>query len=151
MVHCSMRKTAIILFLSVFCLSSSCRKKSNQKIKEHPVPNVLVNYTTYPSDPLNFRIQSIGGWMYVDNVGINGIIIYRKSQEEFVAIERTSSYYPDNAGARVKVLNDNFTLRDTVSDSRWRIFDATVTQGPAEWALRTYGTTYNGNALIIKN
>lgn len=115
------------------------------------MPSVLVNYTTYPGDPLNFKIQSIGGWMYVDNIGINGIIIYRKSQEEFVAIERTSSYLPDDPAAKVKVLNDNFTLRDTVSDSRWSIFDATVTQGPAEWPLRTYGTSYNGNALTIKN
>ena len=139
--------TAILLI----CLFFSCGKKANQNINNNPVPSVLVNYVTYPGDPLNFKIQSIGGWMYVDNVGINGIIIYRKSQEEFVAIERTSSYLPDNPGAKVKVLSDNFLLRDTVSNSEWRIFDATVTKGPAEWSLRTYGTSYNGNSLIIRN
>lgn len=144
-------KKIIILFLILGCVFS-CRKKSKQQnIANHPVPSVVVNYITYPTDPLNFKIQAIGGWMYVDNVGINGIIIYRKSQEEFVAIERTSSYLPNNPAAKVKVQSDNFTLRDTISDSRWRLFDATVTQGPADWALRTYGTTYNGNALTIKN
>lgn len=132
-------------------LAFSCGKKSNNAITDNPVPIVPVNYITYPNDPLNFTIQAIGGWKYVDNVGINGIIIYRKSQEEFVAIERTSSYLPDNKAARVVVLNDNFTLADTISNSRWRIFDGTVTKGPAEWALRTYGTTYNGNALTIRN
>ncbi|WP_317896994.1 hypothetical protein [Aurantibacillus circumpalustris] len=143
------KKITIIL---VVCLFFSCNKNSNQKnITNNPVPSVLVNYTTYPGDPLNSRIQSIGGWMYVDHIGINGIIIYRKSQEEFVAIERTSSYLPDNSAAKVQVLIDNFTLRDTVSNSQWRLFDGTVTQGPAEWPLRIYGTSFNGNALTIKN
>lgn len=117
---------------------------------DHPVLSVPVNITLYPNDPLNFKVQAIGGWMYVEG-GINGIVLYRKSNEEFVAIERTSSHLPDNAAARVKVMSDNFTLRDTVSDSRWRIIDGTVTQGPAEWALRLYGTSYDGNALRIRN
>jgi hypothetical protein len=141
------KKIVFILFIFAVC---SCKKKS-KPVNNNPVPNVLVNYTTYPDDPLNFKIQPIGGWMYVDNVGINGIIIYRKSNEEFVAIERTSSYLPDNPAAKVKVQSDNFTLRDTISGSEWRMFDATVTKGPAEWSLRTYGTSYNGNALTVKN
>jgi len=140
-----------IVGLLLLCSFFSCGKKKKQNVADNPVPNVPVNYVTYPSDPLNFKIQAIGGWIYVDNVGINGIIIYRKSNEEFVAIERTSSYFPNDKNARVKVLTDNFTLRDTLSNSHWRIFDATVTQGPAEWALRTYGAVYNGNSLVVKN
>jgi hypothetical protein len=141
-----MKKALIfLLLLSAF----SCKKKA-KPAAEHPVQSIPVNITMYPGDPLNFKIQSIGGWMYVEG-GINGIIVYRKSNEEFVAIERTSTYYPDNGGARVKVLSDNFTLRDTVSDSRWRIFDGTVTKGPAEWSLRIYGTTYDQNVLRIRN
>ena len=141
----------IALLLLFLCSVFSCNKPNTKNEINNPVPNVLVNYVTYPNDPLNFRIQVIGGWMYVDNVGINGIIIYRKSQEEFVAIERTSSYLPDNPAARVEVLNDNFSLRDTVSNSEWRIFDATVTKGPAQWGLRMYGTSFNGSALRISN
>jgi hypothetical protein len=88
--------------------------------------------------------------MYIDG-GINGIILYRKSNEEFVALERTSSYAPDDVKSRVIVMKDNFTLQDTVSDSRWRMMDGSVTQGPAEWGLRVYGTSYNGNSLAIRN
>lgn len=109
-----------------------------------------IRLSIYPNDPLNFAIQSIGGWKYFDG-GINGIVVYRKSEQEFVAVERTSTQLPDNAGARVFVMKDNFTLRDTVSDSRWRIFDGSVVQGPATWPLRTYGTTYDGNLLRITN
>ncbi|MCE3260288.1 MAG: hypothetical protein K0S12_1929 [Bacteroidetes bacterium] len=142
------RVSLIITFF--FLLAASCRKKEEQKQSNHPVPYVPVDFTIYPGDPLNFKIQSIGGWQYF-NGGINGVIVYRKSQQEFVAIERTSSYLPDNPEAKVKVQSDNFTLRDTISNSKWQIVDGTVITGPAEWALRVYGTSYDGNALRIRN
>lgn len=131
-------------------LAVACKKKKTQQAANNPVPSIPVNVTVYPNDPLNFKVQAIGGWIYV-NGGINGIILYRKSQQEFIAVERTSSYLPDNPNAKVKVMSDNFTVRDTISDSRWRIFDGAVTQGPAQWALRLYGTSYDGNAVRIVN
>ena len=125
-------------------------KKKSTNASENPVPSVPVNLTVYPNDPLNFKLQAIGGWIYI-NGGINGIILYHKSPQEFIAIERTSSYLPDNPSAKVVVMSDNFTCRDTISDSRWQIIDGTVTKGPAQWGLRLYGTTFDGNVLKIKN
>lgn len=138
-----------ILFLFFVLILSSCNKK-NQQANNNPVPSVPVYLNIYPNDPLYFKLQAIGGWQYIDG-GINGIILYRKSEQEFVAVERTSSYYPNDPSAKVYVMNDNFTLRDTVSNSRWRIFDGTVTQPPATWPLRLYGTSYDGNLLRIMN
>jgi hypothetical protein len=138
-----------VIILVLFFAVIACKKKTTQNVSQNPVPSIPVNITIYPNDPLNFKIQSIGGWNYIDG-GLNGIILYRKSQEEFVAIERTSSYLPDNATARVKVMSDNFTLRDSVSDSRWRMFDGSVTQGPAQWSLRLYGTSYNTNTGTLR-
>ena len=142
----------LVLLIITFCvILVSCKKKTQaQPAQNNPVPYVPIDITLYPNDPLNFTLQGIGGWKYISG-GINGIIVYRKSQEEFVAIERTSSHLPDNAAAKVKVQNDNFTLRDTVSGSKWQIYDGTVTNGPATWALRLYGTTFDGNVLRIKN
>ncbi|MGZ3899475.1 MAG: hypothetical protein ACXVNM_12910 [Bacteroidia bacterium] len=144
------RLLSLIITLSLIC--GACHKKSTaaQSQANNPVPYVPVDIIIYPNDPLNFKIQGIGGWQYF-NGGINGIVVYRKSQQEFVAIERTSSYYPDNAAAKVKVQSDNFTLRDTISNSKWQIVDGTVTNGPAEWPLRLYSTNYDGNVLRIKN
>lgn len=149
-------------YLIVFCLviitsltiNVACKKKAQnqtQNINNNPVPSVPVNVTLYPNDPFNFKIQAIGGWIYYNNVGINGIIIYRKSTQEFVAIERASTYLPNDANAKVKVQTDNFTLKDSVSNSKWQIIDGSITQGPATWALRLYGTSYDGNALRITN
>ncbi len=142
-------KKIVLITLVFFTLFYSCKKKSTNA-SENPVPSVPVNLTIYPNDPLNFKLQAIGGWIYI-NGGINGIILYHKSQQEFIAIERTSSYLPDNPSAKVVVMSDNFTCRDTISDSRWQIIDGTVTKGPAQWGLRLYGTTFDGNVLKIKN
>jgi len=140
----------LYIFLSLLVLLACNKKKSTQNINNNPVPNVPVQISIFPNDPLNFKIQVVGGWMYV-NGGINGIVVYRKSEQEFVAVERSSSHLPSDARARVWVKPDNFTLRDTISNSEWRIFDGTVTKGPAEWPLRLYGTTFDGNLLRIVN
>lgn len=136
---------AVVLFAV-----SACPKKKSKNLNDHPVPYVPLEITLYPNDPLNFKIQSIGGWIYYPG-GINGLVIYRKSDQEFVALERTSPQLPDNAKARANVQANNFTLRDSISGSEWRIFDGSVTQGPAQWGLRLYGTTFDGNALRIRN
>ena len=138
-----------IVVFSFFLIT--CKKSKQDTSNTNPVPYVVVNYTLFPDDPANYRIQTVGGWMYVDNVGLNGIIIYRKSPEEFFVIERTSSHLPNNTAARVYVMSDNFILRDSISDSRWRIIDAQVSQGPAQWPLRTYANTYLNGALRITN
>jgi len=136
--------------LLVFVLISCNKKNPNPTVNSNPVPSVPVQITLFPNNVSNFKIQPIGGWMYIAG-GIRGIIVYRKSEEEFVAIERTSSHLPNDNAATVQVLNNNFTLIDTISDSQWRIFDGTVTKGPAQWPLRLYGTTYDGNVLRIVN
>ena len=139
-----------LLLFTMLLLVLACKKKKNQNMINHPVVSVPVQINVYPNDPLNFKLQGIGGWMYISG-GLNGIVVYRKSNEEFVAVERTSSHLPDDPNAKVWVQSDNFTLRDTVSGSEWRIFDGTVTKGPATWALRLYGTSYDGNLLRIRN
>jgi len=145
-------KRALLVIITISCILISCGKKNQpaQEIRNHPVPYVPVSIVMYPNDPLNFSLQSIGGWKYIGG-GINGIIVYRKSQQEFIALERTSSYYPDNGAAKAKVLPDNFTCKDTISGSSWQIVDGAVMTGPAEWALRPYGTSYDGNVLRITN
>lgn len=143
-----MRKLSFFI-LCALLFAFSCKKKSKDT-NDNPVPSVPVNLTIYPGDPLNFKLQGIGGWMYFGG-GINGIVIYRKSEQEFVAIERSSSHLPKDPKAAVQVQSNNFTLRDTISGSEWRIFDGTVTKGPAEWPLRLYGANFDGNALRVSN
>lgn len=135
----------LIVFLTVI----SCKKKSKDS-NDNNVPYTPINITVYVSDPLNYKIQTPGGWMYYSG-GVNGLIIYRKTSSDFVVLERTSTYDPENFDARVKVQSDNFTCKDTISSSKWQIVDGVVIAGPATIALKLYANSFDGNALKIFN
>ncbi|MES2565338.1 MAG: hypothetical protein V4565_00630 [Bacteroidota bacterium] len=140
----------LTLFLGIFTF---CKKK-NQQVQDN-IAYQTVNLTIYPNDPLYFKLQTVGGWVYI-NGGVNGIIVYRKtttnSPTDFVALERTSTALPDDAQARVKVQADNFTLKDTISGSKWQIFDGSIINGPATQNLRLYNAVFDGiNTLTIRN
>lgn len=135
-------------------LPCACKKKS--RAVQDNIAYQTVNVTIYTHDPLYFKLQSVGGWLYYNNAGVNGLIVYRKAQNssnDFVAIERTSTYLPNNPYAAVKVQSDNFTLKDTVSGSKWQMVDGAVITPPATLPLRIYTTFYDSGtgALTIKN
>ena len=113
----------------------------------------------YPNDPIYaaglHSIRAVGGWVYIAG-GVNGIIVYRKtttnSPTDFIAVERTSTALPDDPDAKVKVQSDNFTLKDTISGSKWQIFDGGLISGPAVQNLRLYSAIFDGNnTLTIRN
>ena len=144
------KKIKIISAVVFYLLAvSSCKKKA-QKVNNSNIPYTPVNLTIYPNDPLNFKLQTPGGWMYF-NGGIYGIIVYRKSTSDFVALERASSYDSDSFDARAKVQSDNFTCKDTISGSKWQIVDGAVMTGPATLPLKLYGTSFDGNTLRVFN
>lgn len=140
----------VILTVCALLLAPSCKKKKTAPVPQYPVPSVPVSVTLYPNDPTNFKIQAIGGWMYYNGAGLNGLIIYRKTQADFVAIERTSPENPNAAASAVKVQSNNFTLKDTIKNATWQIVDGAVMSG-ASWPLRLYSATYDGNVLLIRN
>jgi hypothetical protein len=143
------KKIKIISVLLIAILIFSCKK--TQPAQVSPVANVAVNVIIYPNDPLYFKIQTPGGWVYYPNAGVDGLIIYRKSSTEFSTMDRASTYYPTNAAALARVQADNFTCIDTISGSKWQIVDGVVMTGPATYPLKKYQNTYDGNALRIFN
>ena len=147
------RKINLIIYAFILVIFSFCKKKTTAVVDN--IPYQAVNINIYPNDPLNFKIQAVGGWIYVAG-GVNGIVVYRQTMtgsSDFIAIERTSTYLPNDAGAKVKVLSDNFTLKDTVSGSKWQINNGAVMTGPASLALKQYQAIYdNGTGVLnIRN
>lgn len=147
------RKINLLIYAFILVVFSFCKKKTTAVVDN--IPYQTVNINIYPNDPLNFKIQAVGGWIYIAG-GVNGIIVYRQTMtgsSDFIAIERTSTYLPNDAGAKVKVLSDNFTLKDTVSGSKWQINNGAVMTGPASLALKQYQAIYdNGTGVLnIRN
>ncbi len=135
------RALSILLLLLII---SGCRDRRNTL-----VPYVPVNITIDTGLPSFFPLTVPSGWVYITG-GSRGIIIYRKSQSEFVAIERHSTYEVEKQCA-VNVLSDGIILDDPCSDSQWLIMDGTIVNGPANSPLLLYQTSYNPPYLSISN
>lgn len=101
--------------------------------------NISINLDLPSNQPLN----ASGGYVYLSG-GSRGIVVYRNF-DEFVALDRHSTYDSDNAAAIVQVNPDNiFELIDTLSDSKFSITSGVVIAGPAKFGLKRYNTYWDG-------
>ncbi|WP_459073114.1 Rieske (2Fe-2S) protein [Halocola ammonii] len=135
-----MRK--VIFIVPFLLLALACGRDSNI-----PVRNVNLNLNL--NLPSYQELNIITGWIYVSG-GSKGIIVYRKSENEFLAYERHSPYQPED-NCRVSVGDDETSIQDECSDSQWSLIDGQVINGPASQPLLRYNTTWNDPYLTIRN
>jgi len=138
-----MKKITLLTPL-LFLLIASCRDS-----REGLVPFVPVNITINVNEPTFFNLTVPTGWVYITG-GSRGIIVYRKSQTEFVAIERHSTFEPQNNCA-VSVESSNLILKDPCSDSKWLISDGSIVNGPASRPLLQYEVVFQDPFLYVNN
>jgi hypothetical protein len=138
-----MTRFGLALITLLFILSG-CRDRNTNRVPDVPV-NIAINI--YQPDFFNLTVPS--GWVYITG-GSRGIIVYRKSTTEFVALERHSPFQPEDNCA-VVVNEDNVIVSDPCSDSQWLIMDGTIVQGPTAFALETYRTSFSDPILYITN
>jgi nitrite reductase/ring-hydroxylating ferredoxin subunit len=131
--------------LFFFLLIFSCRKRNNTVI-----PYIPVNIYIYTSDPRFNALNTPGGWAYL-NGGSRGIIVYRRSNEEFVAYDRHCTYNVDDPCGQVKVGATQITAIDSCCMSEFVLTDGSVIKNPATAPLQAYQVRYNGNELHIFN
>jgi Rieske Fe-S protein len=139
-----MKRYGFVLLFSVVAGFLACRDKNNV------VPNTYVDVMIYTNNPAYVNLNVIGGWVYVDG-GARGLIIYRKSNDEFAAYDRNCTYNPSDACATVHMETDNITASDTCCGSRFQVIDGSVIKGPAAQGLRRYQTTFDGSVLHVYN
>lgn len=133
----------VVLLSGVFY---SCNKD-----RKEAVPNVYVNFTIDLGVGQYSDLQLIGGWIYVTG-GYRGIILYRSTLEEIVALDRTSTYKPETIGARVYVEPTNIIASDTITGMSYLLMDGSVIEGPVSTPLKRYRTTFTGgNTLHVYN
>lgn len=136
-------KLPIILFFCLAIFLTACKKNKN-----HPVPNIPFDMTIDINLPSYNALIGVGGWAYVVG-GSRGIIVYRRSIEEFIAFDRHSPEDPDAACAHPLYPEpDNFlTLKDSCSGAKFSLYDGSPING-SEFGLRQYQTSYNGSNLV---
>jgi hypothetical protein len=132
------------ILLALVLIASGCRDRNTNRVPDVPV-NIAINI--YQPDFFNLTVPS--GWVYITG-GSRGIIVFRKSNNEFVALERHSPDQPEDNCA-VVVDDDNVLVSDPCSDSQWLISDGTIVQGPTTFALETYQASFQDPILYITN
>ncbi|MFZ4401820.1 MAG: hypothetical protein ACOYO1_17455 [Bacteroidales bacterium] len=140
-----MKKSSIMLFMILsFSSFFSCSKDETATI-----PYVYVNFYIQPNSTLYQKLTTIGGWEYLTG-GYNGIVVYRASQDEFVAFDRACPYDYKN-GCRIVVESSFTTTIDSCCGSRFLLTDGSPFKGPATVSLKQYKAIYDGNNLHISN
>jgi hypothetical protein len=126
-------------------VATGCNKEKNER-----VPPVYVNFTVDVTSGQYSDLQLIGGWVYVTG-GYRGIVLYRNSMDEIVALDRTSTYKPESQGNQVIVEQGSPIAADTISGMRYFLMDGSVIEGPVNVPLKRYGTNFNGIVLHVYN
>ena len=129
----------------VLLVGISCKKEDDT------IPYVAVNIYVDTGSPSFVNLTVVGGWVYITG-GNRGIVLYRKSPSEFMAYERTCSYKPSDANAKVDVdLSTNLFLQDASCGSKFLITDGSVQSAPAAYPLKHYNTSFDGQIVNIYN
>ena len=117
------------------------------------IPNVYINFEIYPNSTMNYELNTVSGWMYVNAPWPSrGIIIYRYLQDEFKAYERQSPNEPDYCGESSRLIVEFPFVVDTCLNVKYSILDGSIiTPGYNGYPLIEYRTQYDGHTLRVFN
>lgn len=138
--------TIPLIVLGAFLLMQSTCDQNNQNIPYVPV-NFDINLNLPAYNSLNFPGEHL-----ILQGGSQGIIVYRYTIDEFVVLDRHSTFDIE-LNCKVSVESDGITLTDAAdcSESKWIILDGSVMQGPATLPLHRYRTNWNPPILHVYN
>jgi len=146
----NLRKISLSTFICSFFLTLSififsCSKNS----EDTTIPNVPVNFTIYLTLPQYSNLNSIGNYSIVDGYGYRGVIVYRRSIDEFVAFDLACPYDPTTNGAKLAVDSSGITMVDAKCGSKFSLYDGSIIKGPATRSMKGYTTSYDPTSSSV--
>jgi len=139
-------KYFLLSLIVIIIISGSCKKDEQQP----EIPYVYVNFSLNPNSTLYIHLNAVNGWETVSG-GYKGILIFRKSVNEFAAFERACPNDPLENGAQVRVDDSGITCYCPVCGSKFIMVDGTPYEGPSHYPLKQYSAMYDGSMLYITN
>jgi hypothetical protein len=130
----------LIIGISLSCDSDL----SDDAIPYTAFPDLVINLTQPSYNDLNTL-----GWMYFNDIGTRGVIVYKVNATTYRAFERNCSYRPNDACATVGVHSSNLYMEDACCGSIFSLSDGMPTNGPAWRNLRQYATFLSGSTLTV--
>ena len=147
------RKTLYTLLLLTFSFATasffSCKKSDSNDT----IPNVPVSFTISLSLPQYVTLNSVGGFVTIPEYGYKGIIVYRRSLEEFVSFDLACPYDPTVSNAKIEVDSSFITTVDRNCGSKFSLYDGSVQHGPATRPMKQYNSVYepSSNSVYVSN
>lgn len=123
-------------------LFGACRRDRNEFI-----PDVAVDITANINNPGYINLAVIGGWMYFQG-GSKGIVVYRYSNDMFMAYDRHCPYIPGEGCTTAVDTSNNLNIKCPCCGSVFIITDGSISSGPAERPLKRYQTYFDGSAIL---
>lgn len=149
------------LFLLISSGYYSCGKKENTNPN---IPNVSINLTIDPNSTFFLELNSVGGWIYLDEVpGMEirypsrGIIVHREDVSRFKAYERQPPNTPwECCDAKQEctrlIVGSNYPfVKDTCTGTLYSLLDGSIFSGKGQYPLIQYNAFYDGALLHISN
>jgi nitrite reductase/ring-hydroxylating ferredoxin subunit len=136
----------LIYIPAIFLVIAGCSKEE----KRNEIPVVAVSFIINPNSTEYQELNGTGGWVYLTG-GYRGIIVYKKSDYEFMAYERACPYDWELTDARIDVEASWLTTICPSCKSKYILTDGTPFEGPTHYALKQYQTQYDGTLLYISN
>lgn len=127
---CGLRLAA---FLTLFFLQNFAHAQAS-----FPPITINLNFPQYQ------RLKLDGGYQYIQDGGLSGIILYRESEEKYIAYERRCSVDDD-----MPVVVDGSGLFMIGCESTFSFSDGYPTSGSVRNPLLKYRVSLNGQNLTI--
>jgi nitrite reductase/ring-hydroxylating ferredoxin subunit len=127
------------------CFFIACKKQN-----KNPIPESYVSFYLNISSTLYLNLASVGGWENITG-GYKGIVVYRKSSDEFVAFERACPHDWEIDSAYVSVDPSGLILNCKSCSSEFLILDGSIVKGLSSLSLKQYKTYFDGQTLHVYN
>jgi hypothetical protein len=131
-----------VLGVLLFCCLSCSPDLSDDQIPFTSFPDESIQVNQHAS------LQSTGGYLYLNSIGVRGVILYRKSENVFLAFERNCSYRPNEACATVDVDVSTLFMIDPCCGSSFN-FEGDPIGGAAWRPLRQYEVIVGTGTVTI--
>lgn len=146
--NCLWNITQVGLAVWIIFLTLSCSDENNPI---SPIADINVreqlNLNTAEALPLKSRD---GNFIYIKG-GYKGIIVYRKSQDNYVAYERKSPYLQSDTCGIITVHSSQLFLEDQCHGCTFN-WDGRPTAGPCRDIMKAYNVQFlNTFTLLITN
>ncbi len=144
-----MKKYKIIYFSFLLSIILAVIPQCKKDVEDE-IPYAYVNFYINLNSTQYIELNNIGSYAYLTG-GVRGIIIYRRSVEEFKAFERNCPYQPYNTCADIRVDPSGIMAVDSCCGSQFLLLDGSIIKGPATRLLKQYRTNFDGTTLHVYN